>query len=313
MLYLYIALGLIGGFLLIYLLPTMMISNKIYSSLLIRHNKEEWSRGVSWDDDEQRRMFYEGADWGKENEQYHKTVSITNEGFKLVGEYFDFGYDRCVIIISGRMEAGTYAYYFSQPYKMAKFNVLAIDNRSHGESDGKYNNLGLSEYRDILAWAKYLHDNENINKVILHGICIGSATGLYALIQEDTPDYMISLVADGMYESFAESFKNHMIERKKPKQPFTNQVMWYVQMLSGKSPIKYSPKNLISKLDRPILFLYSKQDTYSTPSQAEYLYEHCTSKKKLQWFEKGVHSHLRINAPEKYDKTICDFVKEYID
>lgn len=313
MIFVYILLGIIGGFLLFYVIPTFLISYIIYSSLLIRHNKDEWGRHVSWDDEEQKRMFYEGEEWGKENEEYHKTVSIVNEGFKLVGEYFDFGYDRCVIVIAGRMEAGTYSYYFSNPYKEGKFNVLAIDNRSHGESDGRYNCLGLKEYSDIIAWAKYLHDNENIKKMIIHGICIGCATGLYALLQDNTPDYMVGLIADGMYESFAESFKNHLKERNKPLFPYTQEVMFYIRLASGKDPIKYSPTNLISKLDRPILFLYSKEDTYSTPTQANTLYEKCTSKKQLVWFDKGVHSHLRINASEKYDRVIKEFLKDNFD
>ena len=115
MIALYICLGILGAFLLFYVFPTLLVSNVIYTVLFVRTKKEKWARGLSWDDPEQQRMFDEGEAWGKENNQYRQTVSITSDKFKLVGEYFDFGNDKAVIVIAGRMEAGTYSYYFSDP------------------------------------------------------------------------------------------------------------------------------------------------------------------------------------------------------
>lgn len=314
MIALYIVLGILGAFLLFAVLPTWLISSVIYTVLFVRTKKEKWSRTVSWDDEEQKQMFKEGEEWGKENEEYHRSFNIKNDGFKLVAEYFDFGYDRAVIVIPGRMESGTYSYYFSDPYKKAGFNVLAIDNRSHGLSEGKYNNLGLKEYRDILAWAKYLHDEVGVKKVMIHGLCIGSATGLYACVDDKCPDYIVGLVADGMYINFNESLNNHLIERNKPIFPFSQEVMFLVMIHAGKNPKKFSPINLMPKMKKPILFIYSKEDTYSIPKYGQLLYDTCpSSKKRLVWFDHGVHSHVRINAKEKYDQTIKDFIKEIID
>ena len=62
---------------------------------------------------------------------------------------------------------------------------------------------------------------------------------------------------------------------------------------------------------KPILFLHSREDPYSTPDQAEKLFEKCKSpNKRLVWFEKGRHSRVRVNAPEKYDNTIIEFLKD---
>jgi len=268
-------------------------------------------REVSWDEPEQKRMFAEGKEWGDENEKYRKSVDITSDRFKLVAEYFDFGYKKAVIVIPGRMESGTYSYYFSDPYKQAGYNVLAIDNRSHGLSEGRYNTIGLKEYRDIINWAKYLHDLEGIEQVVIHGICIGSATGLYACIAEDSPDYIKGLVADGMYLDFHESLDAHLVERHKPKFPFTMEIMGMMSIVAGKSAKKNGPIRVIHKLTKPILFIYSKEDTYST--HGELLYDTCNAPKRLVWFDHGVHSHVRINAPEKYDATIQEFLKDYIN
>lgn len=312
MIALYIVLGILGALVLFYIFPTLLVSNVIYTVLLVRKNKEKWGRTVSWDDEEQKQMFAIGKEWGDKYERYRKTISITSEGFKLVAEYFDFGFDKAVIIIPGRMESGTYSYYFSEPYRKAGFNVVAIDNRCHGLSEGKYNCLGLKEYKDILNWTRYLHDELGIKEVVLHGICIGSATGLYALCDKNCPDYLRGLVADGMYIHFPESFKNHLIEKKKPLFPFTQEVTMMITLVSGRSPKKHGPINYVDKVDKPILFIYSKEDSYSVPKYAQILYDKCSSPyKHLEWFDHGEHSHVRINAPEKYDETIIKYAKEY--
>ncbi len=146
--WIWLIVGLVAGSIFMYFLLTFIISCIIYTKLFVRTSPEKWSRTVSWPDKELQTMFDEGKKWGEENEKYRKHVEIDSCGFHLVGEYFDFGFDKAVIIIPGRSESGTYSYYFSEPYKKSGYNVLAIDNRCHGLSEGKYNTLGLKEFQD---------------------------------------------------------------------------------------------------------------------------------------------------------------------
>ena len=313
MIALYIVLGILGAVLLFYVIPTLIISNVIYTVLFVRTDKEKWSRTVSWDDEEQRIMFAQGQEWGDRYDKYRKTVQIKSQKFNLVAEYFNFGSDKVVIVIPGRMESGTYSYYFSEPYRKAGYNVLAIDNRSHGLSDGRYNTIGLKEYVDILEWIKYAHDELGNSSVIIHGLCIGSATALYAITDERCPDYVKALIADGMYVNFHESLKNHLIERKKPLFPFVGEIMFMMRLVAGKSAKKWSPINVIKKMNKPILFIYSKEDIYSLPELGQKLYDTCPSKeKRLEYFPHGAHSHVRINNTEAYDSKISSFLVDFV-
>lgn len=111
MIALYIFLGIIGAALVLYVFPNLLIASVVYRILLVRTSKKKWSRNCSWDDEEQKKMFALGEEWGKEREKYHERVSIKSGKFNLVGEYFDFGYKKAVIIIPGRMETCVYSYY----------------------------------------------------------------------------------------------------------------------------------------------------------------------------------------------------------
>lgn len=300
------------AFLFLGLLPTMVLSSIIYTKLLVRTSKKKWGRECSIPEDvEYKRMFDIGIEWDRTYGDCKKTVSIKSGRFRLVGEYFDFGFDRAVIIIAGRMESLLYSYFFAEPYRVAGYNVLTIDNRAHGLSDGVINSLGYREYKDILAWGRFLHDTCGNESVVLHGICIGSSTGLFALTNKRCPDYMTALVAEGMYPTFGESFVNHMKLDHRPLFPFAGETEFYMWAISGANVVTDGPIKRIRRMKKPILFLHSRQDVFSTPDKAQVLYDTCPSEqKRLVWFPVGDHSRIRINDIDGYDQSIVSFLSE---
>ena len=289
-----------------------IVAYVVYRILLVRTDPQKWTRECSMkDDEEQKRMYAIGNAWHDQYSEKVRDVSITSDGFKLFGEYVDFGFEKAVIIIAGRTEGCKYSYFFAEPYRVAGYNVLVIDNRCHGLSEGKYVSLGLKEYRDILKWGEFLHDELNNKTIVLHGICIGSATALYALTAKECPDYFGGMVADGMYVDFKESIKNHMIEQKRKSIHICLYLLTrYFKRYTGHDMVKEAPIRCIDQLQKPILFLYSKEDLYSVPEKGQLLYDACQSKKELAWFDHGAHSRIRINNTERYDNTVIGFLNE---
>ncbi len=295
---------------LFFILPLIIIAHYVFRQQMVRTSKDKWKRGCSaTDNEEQVRMYDEGLVWASQYKDKIIEVSIKNEGLNLVGEYFDFGYDKCVIILQGRTESLLYCYYYAEPYKDLGYNILVVDSRAHGLSDGKYNCAGLKEYKDIIEWTKYIKKRFNIKKFLIHGICIGSATGLYA-ITESGLDCYEGIIADGMYTTFYETFKNHMIDEKRRVHPFIDIMLVIMRIRCGVNIKNKGPIKSIKKLDLPILFLYSLEDKFSLPEKSQLLYDLCPSEKEIVWFEKGAHSHIRINNKEKYDESIKTFVKK---
>ena len=292
------------------LLPFLILSSIIYTKLLIRTSKKKWGRECCMPEDEEYlRMFKIGIEWDEKYREYKRPVEIKSGRFHLFGEYFDFGAHKSVIIIAGRMESLLYSYFFAEPYRAAGYNVLVIDNRAHGLSSGAVNSLGYREYKDILAWGKFLNEECKIEKIVLHGICIGSSTALFALTNKRCPDYFSALVAEGMYTTFSESFRNHMIEDGHPLFPLAAGTEFLMWAISGANVVTDGPVKRMPLMRKPILFLHSKMDVFSKPEKAEVLYNLCPSdKKEIVWFNKGIHSRIRINNTEKYDKEIVDFL-----
>lgn len=291
---------------------TDKIADKVYKDILVRTDHEKWGRHNSAPWHEQHtEMFDAGIAWGEANKENMREVAVRSEdSFTLAGQYFDFGFDRCAIIVPGRSESLLYTYYFAEPYKKAGYNILLPDQRAHGESEGIYNTAGIKESSDLRRWISFAEKQGN-NSIVLHGICVGGASCVMAAAHPDFSENVKAIVTEGLYVSFPESFKQHMVCDKRPVYPILWQIMAKAKKVIGTSLYKECPKKHIKQMKVPFLFLHGKEDKFSLPKTADYLYEKCTSeKKKLVWFEHGSHSHLRINDPEGYDKAIIDFLSE---
>lgn len=295
-------------------IPIFIVPLILYMVLLVRTSPKKWLARYEFPKDvEYNTMFEEGRIWNEAFKNRKKDVSIVSDGLKLVGEYFDFGNDKCVIIIPGRTEASNYSYFFAKPYEEAGYNVLAIDNRCHGRSEGRLSSLGFKEYRDIIAWSQYLHTEEGINAVMCHGICIGSCVALFACVSPDSPEYLKGMVAEGMFPTFGESLWYHLVpyQRYGPMKLFFRITCFYIKHIAGADIVHDGPIKRMSRMDKDILFLHSRQDKYSLPCRAQELYDMCPSKRKqLVWFDVGAHSRIRINNHEKYDAAIRDFLMQ---
>ena len=300
----------LGGFaaMLAYTFP---IAKKVYNNQLVRTEPEKWGRVCSApDNEEQLKMWNDGIAWMEPNRSRITEVSVESDGFKLYGEYFDFGSDRCVIILPGRCESLIYSYYFAEPYEKAGFNILAVDTRCHGKSEGKYNTIGVKESHDVLKWAELVHDRFDNKEVYIHGICIGTSSGIFAMTNKNCPDYLKGLVTEGCFVSFRETFKRHMMADNRPLFPVLDMVMLLINKHTGTNVYKDKPIRAIKHINHNarILFLYGKKDIFSIPEKSQKLFDACAATdKQLVWFEKGGHSHLRINNTEEYDNAIIKF------
>lgn len=288
------------------------VGKRVYFGTLVREGDDTWGYECSDPTNpEQLAMWEEGCRWADENASRMREVDITSfDGLRLHGEFYSFGSDECVIFLPGRCECLRYSCYFAKPYADMGINVLVIDTRCHGKSEGKYSTIGKNESRDVMDWAKYIHENFGINKVWIHGICVGSAGGFVCLSDENCPDYFAGMVTEGPYTTFKETFKQHLIDGKHPVFPVLQLVMGRIKRHAGVDWREVAPIELAKRVDKHILYLFGERDIFSLPEKSRELFRVTKSKtKKIVWFEKGSHSHLRINDPEKYDAAIKDYIR----
>ena len=291
------------------LVKTVPIARRVYEQQLVKTSPDKWGRVCSApDNDEQVAMWEAGLAWGETHRAACEEVDIRSEGLRLYGELYRFGGEKCVIILPGRCECLKYSYYFAEPWRKAGFNVLVVDGRAHGKSEGTYNTVGGKESVDALAWVNFLVE-QGMTEIWFHTICVGSVAAILAMGDPACPSQVAGLVAEGCFTSFRETFKRHMMAEKRPLFPVLDLCMRNIRRFAGTSTYKTAPIRNVGKLRQRALFLFGEQDIFSVPARSRKLYARCGSPdKKLVWFPEGGHSHLRLHDPEGYDGAILDFV-----
>lgn len=292
------------------LIYTLPIAKRVYRDTLVRTDETKWGHSCSapWHP-EQSAMWEQGLAWAETYKAHIREQWIENDGLKLYGQYFDFGGNRCAVILPGRCECLKYSYYFAEPYRKAGMNVLVIDSRCHGLSGGTHPTIGVKEAGDLRCWIRLLTDELYNREIWLHGICVGTATAMCLLEQSDCPKAVKGLVTEGCYVSFRETFKRHMIADKRPLFPVLDLIMLQIRKHTGSNVYRRKPIRAVKKMHQKALFLFGKEDVFSIPAKSQKLFDACASKeKKLVWFEHGSHSHLRLNNVESYDSAIVEFV-----
>ena len=102
------------------------------------------------------------------------------------------------------------AYDFSviwEKYRDMGYNILAIEQRTIGQSEGKYICFGVKERYDLIDWAR--HVGKRFGKqspIIFSGISMGSATVMFAVGNDELPENVIGAIADCGFTSAWDQF-----------------------------------------------------------------------------------------------------------
>lgn len=294
-------------------LGSILAAYFVYNATLVKKNKNVWTRSISeTGDDKLLDMWNQGLEWAKNNAEFKKEVAIKSfDNLNLVAEFYDFGFDKSVLILPGRRECLFYSYFYAFPYKNAGFNVLLIDHRAHGNSEGKYATAGILEAKDVISWCEFLTKKFNQKEIVLHGVCVGTCCSINVIRDTSCPANISKVILDSTFINYREIYANHMAELGH-KIGITFNFIWkWFKHYTGVDISMSNPLQYIGALQMPVCFMWGKLDAYCLPEKSEMIWQKCTSKnKEIHWFENGTHSKLRLSEPERYDQIIVEFLKK---
>ena len=113
----------------------------------------------------------------------HEEVSVTScDGLTLRGTYLPIENARGTILCFHGYRAVGLQDFAPMPkyYHSLGLNVLVVDQRACGKSDGKYTTFGILERRDVLSWANYFDRRLGGTPLILDGLSMGAASVMLA-------------------------------------------------------------------------------------------------------------------------------------
>ncbi|MBI5993642.1 serine aminopeptidase domain-containing protein [Clostridium perfringens] len=204
--------------------------------------------------------------------------------------------------------------YFDIFYKNG-FNVLIVNQRRHGKSEGKYSTYGFYEKYDVNMWIEYLKSRFGNDIILgLHGESMGAGTVMETIPLNDSIKFVIE---DCGYSNFHEligfqithAYKNRLVRKiLRPSLIFAN---FFMKTKAKFSMKKIVPIDIVASTSLPMIFIHGKEDYFVPWYMAVDLYKAKTKGyKELYLVEGAKHAEaLEVNKI-LYEKKIMTFIEK---
>lgn len=243
----------------------------------------------------------------------YEDVSIeSSDGYRLCGKLYNIKNDAPLVIFFHGYH-GVFAwdgYGFFKICRKYGMNILMVDERAHGKSEGSAITFGVKERYDCKQWAEYAAKRFGENTdIFLAGVSMGAAS-IMMCSELGLPETVRAIIADCGYSEPAAIIKETIRKMRLPVQPF----YWFIKLgarIFGQFDLEEATAlNAVGKLQIPILFIHGKQDSVVPLSMNDELYESCTGRKKRLLIEGADHANCAMTDYETYEKAVIDFLME---
>lgn len=200
-------------------------------------------------------------------------------------------------------------------YHSLGYNVILIDQRAQGKSEGKYIGFGLFEAQDLIEWLKLYTDKfGNGIKFIIAGISMGAATVCIASGDSKLPENVICAVSDCSYTSADEELKYCLPHYARlPCEPFRSLANIINSKTAGYSFKDACPLSAVKNAKVPILFIHGGADDFVPTKMVYELYDACCTEKDLLIVENAIHAQSFFTNPEKYKQKVTEFIGRFLN
>ena len=217
-----------------------------------------------------RRLSPEDLDLPYETVNFPVRDERTGNWFQIAGWWMDCPRrsDRCVIILHGYTDAKVGGIAWAPVFRELGFNVLAIDLRAHGESQGRYTTAGFCERYDVNQVIDQLKASQvaKTRRIVLFGASLGAAVAAAAAM---TRNDLAAVVMESPYVDFPSAVLSHADNLGVPGRIFQRAALWLAQKIARIDYSAVRPVDLIAHLRVPLYVIQSGDDPFVPPADQE--------------------------------------------
>lgn len=241
------------------------------------------------------------------------TIS-SHDGKKLFGRYYHVADGAPVQLMIHGYKSSAYLD-FCGGIKFARkcgYNVLAVDQRSHGRSDGSTITFGIKERQDCIRWANYISSRFGSDtKIILSGLSMGASTVLMASAL-NLPDNVVGIIADCPFSSpkaIIQKVGRDMHLPTKLSYPF---VKLGAFIFGGFHLEECDAVSAVKNSKIPILIFHGDDDRFVPWEMSQEIKNSAPENITLEIVPNAGHGLCYLVEPKQYEETTKRFLNEVI-
>ena len=226
--------------------------------------------------------------------------TMSFDGHKLVGYLLEGNPEEAVICVHG-YKSDFYSDYADKikMYLDRGSTVLLVNDRAHGESEGKY--LGFSEHdrMDVARWVDKLNTMYEKPRIYLHGVSMGGATVIHCANMH--LENVCGIIDDCGFDSILGITQTLMKDiYHVPYFPLGYIAWFWAQVLNKVNFNTSIGERCAYESDVPIVFIHGKEDHFVPCKMSIDMYEACRAPKELHLIENCGHAASYMVATEEY-------------
>lgn len=268
-------------------------------------------------DDEQSRAvksILDAAIAEFEKAEFEKVSIISHDGLKLAGRYYHVK-DGAPLEIQCHGYKGNAVRDFSGNWRIAKEagrNILLIDERCHGDSEGHTITFGILERKDVLKWIEYANKRFGNVPVMLSGVSMGAATVLMTS-EMDLPKNVTCILADCPYDAPSNIIKKVLGTDMGMPVKYVYPLIRFGGILYGKFNLDAaSPVEAVKNSKVPILLIHGDDDRFVPCRMSANIHRAASDKIEFYTIHNAGHAMNYVTAPEQYTRIVHAFTEKYI-
>lgn len=288
------------------------IAAYFYRRTMIRGNaKTDRTIKMAGTDWNQHMPFIQARKEAMLSEKHSDEWLMSADGLRLHATWFPQGEcKKIVICFHGYTSQGMKDYLGLSGYYLKNgYSMLLVDERAHGESEGKYIGFGCLDRIDALKWINWVlrKCGEDV-EILLYGTSMGGATVLM-MSSLELPAQVKGIVSDCAFTSPKEVF-SHVLKSMYhlPAFPVMNISDFLNKRLAGYGLDECNAAREVKKAKVPILFIHGSGDTFVPYSMCETMYENCASSKKKLIIEGAAHAECYYKDTDAYENALTEFI-----
>lgn len=238
-------------------------------------------------------------------------VSITSrDGLTLTGRYY-YTADGAPLDIGFHGYRGTALRDFCGGSRVSfalGHNLLLVDQRAHGQSQGHTTTFGAKERLDCLDWVNWANERFDCPPIALIGVSMGAATVLLAAGLE-LPDNVKCAVADCPYSDAEEMIV--LVGRRKmplPEGALRLLARGAARIIGGFRLADACPEQAVRRASIPILLLHGEADGLVPCAMSAAVEKACAAPVRRCTFPGADHAISFLVDDEGYTKAVTDFM-----
>lgn len=194
-------------------------------------------------------------------------------------------------------------------YRSQGLNLLFVDERAQGESEGKFITFGVRERRDVHTWAHWCA--ERLGKdapLLLGGVSMGASTVLMAC-GEPFAENVRGVIADCGYTSPWEIIVKCTRDFHLPARLLVPLIDLNASLFAGFGLKEYSTLDAMPRTTLPVFLAHGEADTFVPCEMSKKNYAACVSQDKtLLLTPEAGHGQSYLKATERYQNAVRTFV-----